>query len=369
MSLSPLKSVRSLLLPFVISDIGNKLVERLQQLCGVKSVTNKNIYFYMIFRLASGIGEEIFSLMPTLFWFGFPAIALPFSTNFGLILMTGQVLKDILCLPRPDIKTSKIIRLESHFETEYGMPSTHSMSGVMPLAALLAIRRHYPNITIPSGLHISFKVLVIAVALSRLYLGVHSVADVAMGLLIGSAGLVVLNAHGDGIDTFVYKSQHGIIVPLLAMYWFCCHYPKARPWSASWGTACQILGTWFGIAVSCWAIFNVPQLQWIAARLIKSSLRPFWTEIFYKELAVGAIISGAAKLSGKIFAQKVAVYLLDKGISGPHPEERVDFLGRAVPITKLYCVEVPTRLFSYAFTSFCVVIVTPVAWAWVGLRG
>ena len=41
----------------------------------------------------------------------------------------GQLIKDLLRLPRPP--AGKIKKLERHFETEYGLPSTHTMSGVL----------------------------------------------------------------------------------------------------------------------------------------------------------------------------------------------------------------------------------------------
>ena len=359
--------LRSALLPLVTSQTGNDVIVGLQQLCGVQSNSKVNLVWYSIFRAASALGEEIFSLMPALFWFGFPSVALPFATHFATLLI-GQYLKDVLCLPRPDVKTTKIVRLETHFETEYGMPSTHTASGVLPLTVFLALKRNQPAVfaLVPAWVGPSLCLLALAVGVSRLYMGVHSVADVTAGLGLGITSVVVLHHYGDVFDSFVYKSHSGLYFTLVSLYWFCAHYPATRPWSASWGTAAQIYGTWFGVALSSWAIFTYPQFHWVSARLVKSSSR-WQPRLFLLELVVAAIVSGLAKVLGKLVAQSICLQLVQRGLVKPHPAETKDVLGRPVPPTKLYCVEVPTRIFSYAFLAFSVVCLVPAAWVYLGI--
>jgi membrane-associated phospholipid phosphatase len=119
--------------------------------------------------------------LPLLFWFAID-IAIPFLTHFGVMLTVGQIMKDLLRLPRPPARVLKatvndpingdtavlsplvtlspdkkicnnavetndddkylgVIKLENHFETEYGLPSTHTMSGMLPFVILLEIQR------------------------------------------------------------------------------------------------------------------------------------------------------------------------------------------------------------------------------------
>lgn len=365
--------IRALLEPLTRSQAGLRAVEALQAASGLRSPTDKDTLPYVFFRLASSFGEEIFSLMPALFWFGFPHIALPFSTNFVLVILTGQWLKDVIRLPRPEIvPLTKIIRLESHFETEFGMPSTHSTSGLMPFVVLLSMQRHYPALhaSLPHWIYPLFGFLSVAVGVSRLYMGVHSVADVAVGLALGSAGVLALHWAGDSFDAFVYKTSAGIAVPLLSLVWFCFFYPKSRPWSAAWGTAAQIYGTWFGVAIGANLILTVPSLRWIAARLAHNSSRPAsdWrAAVIVPELLVAAAVAGAARVLSKALAQGLALRLLATGRLRPHPAERKDVLGRPVPDVKLYCVEVPTRLVSYGVLALSVVVLTPAAWVALGL--
>ena len=352
------------------SDQGLQAIVRLQAVCGLRSERDRSLVPYVFFKIASTFGEEIFSLMPLVFWYGFPNIALPFSTNFVGVILTGQYLKDVIRIPRPCVKTTKIIRLESNFETEYGMPSTHSTSGLMPFVILLALRRHQPLLhdSLPVWIYPFFTFMSVSVGVSRLYLGVHSIPDVVAGLLIGVVGVLALHAVGDSIDNFVYKSKVGIAVPLVALLWFSFLYPKSRPWSAAWGTAAQIFGTWFGVAVSCWLLFNEPLFDWIEKRLVHNAIRTQWdAKTLLCELGIAAGVAGAAKVGSKVVMQGLLMRLLERGFIKPHPEERKDTLGREVPLNKLYCIEIPTRVAGYAFLAFSVVILTPIAWSFFGV--
>lgn len=78
---------------------------------------------HFCFRLASKCGEEIYSLIPLLFWIC-PRLASSFTLNFCVILCLTQYLKDIFMIPRP--VSSSIVILENHFDTEYGFPSSHA---------------------------------------------------------------------------------------------------------------------------------------------------------------------------------------------------------------------------------------------------
>lgn len=72
-------------------------------------------------------------------------------------------------------------------------------------------------------------------AMSRLYMGVHSFIDVAGGGLIGAVIMIFLHFYGDPIDNILYKSNYGIFVTFGLIAIFIMFYPKARPWTASFG--------------------------------------------------------------------------------------------------------------------------------------
>lgn len=83
----------------------------------------------------------------------------------------GQSLKDVVKWPRPG---APVIRLQSKWALEYGLPSTHAMVAVsIPFSVLLyTIDRYQYDPTIGLILALAWCS---TVCMSRLYLGMHSV--------------------------------------------------------------------------------------------------------------------------------------------------------------------------------------------------
>lgn len=135
--------------------------------------------------------------------------------------------------------------------------------------------------------------------------GVHSVYDLIAGAILGVTMMLFLHSYGDSLDVLLYQFSGAIYVQLLllmvyfgntayALYtlhvqfafrsYFVCSfeyydasmhfshsnpfislphiqlffflytvfYPRAGPWSASMGTAAQMMGPFFGCGVSLW---------------------------------------------------------------------------------------------------------------------
>lgn len=245
--------LNKLLMPVVTGDHSIEMVANFQRLCGLKAdgtVTNHFLNIY--FRVASTAGEEIFSLMPLLFWFMLP-VAVPFLTNFLVLQITGQLTKDFFCLPRPVSPPgakNPIIKLDTHFETEYGLPSTHTIAGLLPLTTLLILLRHGVDIS-PTSWALS-GVYAVSVALSRLYLGVHSVYDVLAGAVMGISMVSFLHMYGDAIDVLLYQYAGALYVQIAVLVLYFVAYPRSGPWSASFGTAAQMMGPFVGCGISLW---------------------------------------------------------------------------------------------------------------------
>lgn len=404
---SLIREIHDFLLPIVSGVESVETVARFQRACGIEKdgrISNRTLYVF--FRFASTAGEEIFSLMPVLFWVCFP-VAIPFITNFNVMLVTGQLIKDFLMLPRPVSKAGSknpIVKVgDAHFETEFGLPSTHTMSGMLPAVVLLGLVRHGVDVSIQSW---AYSLLyTVAVAMSRLYLGVHSVYDVLAGALIGYVIIYTLHIYGDIIDQVLYVNPFGILLTLASMVAFLTIYPRSGPWSAGYGTSCQIYGSWAGIATCLWYIlhcntflrdvlyqtslvqpremltnykpvFNtagdflhqyIPGMSAPAWNIIYSSYEPDQSaEVNAATIAVRIVASfalvGVGKLVGKAIPSLVFNMLQKRGIVAHRPEENFDRLGQAVPAHKHYCVEVPVRLINYAVVAWCSLVFAPMLW-------
>lgn len=135
-----------------------------------------------VMRVFTWMGYSIFYMLflPLGFWLW----RKPAFTRLAVIVAISGVLnvflKDFWQDPRPDIALS----LDGLVGESYGLPSGHAQTAtVMWLWLAYEVRR---------GWMWALAVFVIAgIAFSRLYLGVHDIEDVAVGLAIGAAVVVI----------------------------------------------------------------------------------------------------------------------------------------------------------------------------------
>jgi len=113
----------------------------------------------------------------------------------SLGIYVGNWLKDYLCLPRPMPPAE---RLSSVGNNEFGLPSTHSVTAfTIPFFSLFYI--------LPKDSWLFFFGFILAViytfivSYSRLYLGMHCVADLLGGIIIAAVLLFIWFGAGLGI--------------------------------------------------------------------------------------------------------------------------------------------------------------------------
>jgi hypothetical protein len=380
-----LRIVHDALYTIVTGAHSNQQIVHFQQFCGVQpDGTTKNKMLKVFFRTASACGEEIFSLMPLMIWFAYP-LSPSFVTNFVFLLLGGQIVKDVFKLPRPSADGTGILKLgDQHFETEYGFPSTHTMTGFLPFSVVLCLLRH--GTTIGNGVWVACLIYILSIALSRLYLGVHSVVDISAGLILGASLTVALHFFGDDyIDHMIYYRFEGISIFIAATSVFLLFYPRPRPWRAGFGTSAQILGSWIGGAASMWYLQHVqPELLLIMQHnsFIKEVQHPFLpsansSKLFEyqwnfsrKSLSI-LLVSlgwvGISKFLIKFLAVKFFSFLAERVVYfRPHPLEKIDSLGNVVPISKAYFVEVPVRYnISYYVSLVLIILSNMIIFIWI----
>lgn len=105
--------------------------------------------------------------------------------NLLLVAIVNQTLKFIIQRPRPEG-----FRLIT--ETGYSFPSGHSMASTAFYGFLIyLIQKKVQNKRLKMGLTIVLSILIIAIGLSRIYLGVHYASDVCAGFLLSLAYLMI----------------------------------------------------------------------------------------------------------------------------------------------------------------------------------
>jgi len=100
----------------------------------------------------------------------------------GIVLLSSMqlnfILKNIFKLERPYVKDKRIINKDTDYGYGYSFPSNHSQIA----ATILTLFNKYFKL----GKSLVYgSILVVLIALSRVYLGVHSVLDVLAGAFLG----------------------------------------------------------------------------------------------------------------------------------------------------------------------------------------
>jgi len=182
------------------------------------------------------------------FWF----YLFQFGTALG-----GQSLKDIICWPRP--ACPPVIRAQEKWALEYGMPSTHAVVSVtVPFGAFLLTSHRYDY---PS--HLGFLAacfFCILISSSRLYFGMHSLADIVAGIILGVVMLAVLVPFSDAIDSFLltHSASPGILITTAVTLMLI--YPGSKFSSAREDTAI-IVGSSFGLMIGSWMCYQMGSIR------------------------------------------------------------------------------------------------------------
>ncbi|XP_047248374.1 sphingosine-1-phosphate phosphatase 2 isoform X2 [Girardinichthys multiradiatus] len=171
------------------------------------------------------------------------------SVPVEIVMYIGQVMKDLLKLPRPP--SPPVVKLETRVDAEYGLPSTHAMAATAISFTLL--------LSAPSRVQFCFQIgLLIAattsslVSLSRLYTGMHSVLDVVCGVLITAVLILLTYPYWESFDSFQLTSPLSPIIALSLLLFLSYTYPELDYYSTTRGDTTTILGVCAGCSVGYW---------------------------------------------------------------------------------------------------------------------
>uniref|UniRef100_UPI003AB0028F sphingosine-1-phosphate phosphatase 2 isoform X5 n=1 Tax=Centroberyx gerrardi TaxID=166262 RepID=UPI003AB0028F len=238
-----------------------ELVARFQRRCGLFLIEAahhsggktrvRNWLLYFLFLLSAGLGHEFFYItcLPCIHWNLDPFLCRRLINIWALVMYVGQVMKDVLKLPRP--LSPPVVKLETRVDAEYGLPSTHAMAATSISFTLLLSATSRIQFQFEVGLLIAV-VLSSLVCLSRLYTGMHSVLDVICGALISAILMLLTYPYWETFDHFQLTSPISpavaLVLPLLLSY----TYPELGHYSTTRGDTTTILGAGAGSSVGYW---------------------------------------------------------------------------------------------------------------------
>lgn len=102
-----------------------------------KSYLILNKFWYWLFIIGTELGDELFyaTFIPFWFWNVDGAVGRRVIFLWSIVMYIGQALKDIIRMPRPG---KPVMKLQSKWSAEYGMPSTHAMVAIsIPFSVLI----------------------------------------------------------------------------------------------------------------------------------------------------------------------------------------------------------------------------------------
>lgn len=215
------------------------------------------------FLTVTNLGDEIAAILILLivFWCinkraGYFMV---YSTVFGML--TNQFLKSLFEIPRPWIRDPNFRAVEAAKESAggYSFPSGHTATAVAVYgSAALYFKKNWVRILC--------VIIIAVVALSRMYLGVHTPADVGVSLIIGIVMIFALQKaleSAERSERSFWILQAVFLVCSMALFVYLnwkgipddptlTEEELIHGAASAMKNAWKILGMWLGLAVSHW---------------------------------------------------------------------------------------------------------------------
>lgn len=315
------------------------------------SINNK--FWYYLFVLGTELGDEIFyaTFIPFWFWNIDGAVGRRVVLVWTVVMYIGQGFKDIIRWPRPGYPVKK---LQQKWAIEYGMPSTHAMVGVcMPFSVLLYTmdRYIYP---VHWGILIAVSWCTL-ICVSRVYLGMHSVLDIAAGLLLASFLLFILIPAVDRLDGFLLTWECAPVLVITLSILVIVFHPNADKWTPTRGDTTMIVSVCAGILTGSWTNYRLGNMtaddRGPPYRIIWPSVEMLGCTILRTTLGFCGVL--ATRAIGKSVSYAFICALLGKDKNELRNSE--DSLDNKNKVT----VELCYKYFTYAMVGFNTTFVFP----------
>ncbi len=194
----------------------------------------------VFFNTVTSLGSEEFYLLllPLIYWCIDKRLAQRLAYLFLFSAYSNAALKDFFRHPRPFEYDSRVLKLDwvSADELGYGFPSGHSQAAITAWGYLAVwMRRRW--------MWVLAATLVILIAFSRMYLGVHFPTDVLGGLLIGGVWLALFMVIEPRLEHWLSRQALGLQIGLALVV------PAALLLVYSSGDATAAMGTLIGLGV------------------------------------------------------------------------------------------------------------------------
>lgn len=142
-----------------------------------------------------------------------------FGYRLGIIYLSSILInlciKDITRIPRPFIVDKHIIPIRPETATGFSFPSAHTQGiATLTTSLMLKVQKNW--------IYLAGAVLIVLMATSRMYLGVHTLLDVLSGAIIGIGWVLIGGKLFDYIEDTGRNDMLLLVLlpPLVGLYFF-----------------------------------------------------------------------------------------------------------------------------------------------------
>ena len=237
-----------------------------------------------------------------------------------LVMYLGQAMKDVVQFERPHMPV--VVRLQTKWAEEFGLPSTHTMMGLaVPCAAFYLTGEKFP---LPASLPVLVtSAWVLLVSSSRMYLGMHSLADILAGLLLSALLMPGVLWLVNVSEEFLVVSPLAPVISLTASSLALVFFPSSpsHSWSASATTTVDVVACYQGVQLGQWSLFRLGLVHILHHSSLSHSFS--WPDLSTSLLAISRVVTGAAVAVTVRCLVKPAVSSLSRHATNRRAEQNI----------------------------------------------
>ena len=206
----------------------------------VNSIRGPNLTILFQYITWLGYKDFLFLFVPFCYWFFDRKIFSTFTLFVFISALINSFLKDLFQDPRPE-SIEIIDPFLMSLDPSYGFPSGHAQLAVVIWGFILLRSKN-------NFIKILCLFLIASISFSRIYLGVHDIADVISGIIFGIVSIVLLEQllsdRGKWLRE-LNKTWHFFIYLILFFLTYVFWPPEENSLTAL-ALGALVIGFWFG---------------------------------------------------------------------------------------------------------------------------
>lgn len=200
---------------------------------------------------------------------------------------------------------------------------------------------------------IAIVLWVSVISLSRVYLGMHSVLDLVLGVVISVVLLAVTLPLTDGILDYLATNAWTALPILLIPSLLIVYFPTTEMWTPTRGDTCCVAAVFSGIELGVWFNYHLG--------LMNLNDAPYQLTFDLGDplhlagrTAIGLIIVALTEFIGKLFS-----YPFLSSLVGADPKKLKESENSVIN-TKKNFVDLTSKFFTYSVLGFNTIVLVPV---------